>query len=85
MSLEGMDWGSVILGVCSRDCVPRGVQGALEGVGRRVGGKVEQGEGGKARAKMEKGEEMAEDGKNKVKYAEEWVGVQWEELGGGRR
>lgn len=24
LSLEGMDWGSVILGVCSADCLPRG-------------------------------------------------------------
>lgn len=36
MSLEGMDWGSVILGVCSRDCVPRGPEG-LDG---RAEGKV---------------------------------------------
>lgn len=45
MSLEGMDWGSVILGVCSADCLPRGLE-----VGQ-------------------------------VGYLEEWVGVQWEEMG----
>ncbi|KAI0594237.1 programmed cell death protein 2 [Biscogniauxia sp. FL1348] len=44
MSLDGMDWGTVIVGVCERDCVPEG------------------------------------DGE--VAYVEEWVGVQWEELGG---
>lgn len=49
MSLEGMDWGTVIVGVCARDCQARGV-----------------GEGG-------------------VGYLEEWVGVQWEELTGGKR
>lgn len=52
MSLEGMDWGSVILGVCSTDCVPG--SGWAEGVGQ-------------------------------LAYVEEWVGVQWEEMGGGRR
>lgn len=45
MGLEGMDWGTVIVGVCAEDCVPGGVE-----------------EGG-------------------VGYLEEWVGVQWEEVG----
>ncbi len=53
MGLEGMEWGNVILGVCSADCMPRDAE-----VGH-------------------------------VGYAEEWVGVQWEELGaagtGGKR
>lgn len=44
VGLEGMDWGTVILGVCGRDCAPAGT---AEG---------------------------------EVGYAEEWVGVQWEEL-----
>lgn len=26
MGLEGMDWGTVILGVCGRDCVPKGTK-----------------------------------------------------------
>lgn len=43
--IEGMDWGSVVLGVCSVDCEARGV---------------------------EKGE---------VGWTEEWVGVQWEDVG----
>jgi pre-rRNA-processing protein TSR4 len=43
LSLEGMEWGTIIMGVCSKDCVPQGVE---EGA---------------------------------VGYAEEWVGVQWEE------
>lgn len=42
--LEGMDWGTVIVAVCARDCTPRDAA---------------EGEAG---------------------YAEEWVGVQWEEL-----
>ncbi|KAK5139109.1 hypothetical protein LTR04_003878 [Oleoguttula sp. CCFEE 6159] len=46
--LEGMEWGTVLLGVCGRDCAPRG---------------------------QEAGE---------VGYLEEWVGVQWEEVGGKR-
>ncbi|KAL7619435.1 hypothetical protein AAE478_009974 [Parahypoxylon ruwenzoriense] len=41
---DGMDWGTIIVGVCARDCVPRGVPEASVG------------------------------------YAEEWAGVQWEEL-----
>ena len=45
--LDGMEWGSVVLGVCSRDCEGRDIA---------VGG---------------------------VAYVEEWVGVQWEEVGGG--
>ncbi|KAI1080865.1 programmed cell death protein 2 [Whalleya microplaca] len=45
--LEGMDWGTVIVGVCEKDCQKRGV------------------------------------GEGQVGYLEEWVGVQWEELGGG--
>lgn len=44
--IEGMEWGSVMLGVCSVDCEARGV---------------------------EKGE---------VGWVEEWVGVQWEDVGG---
>ena len=44
--LEGMEWGTVILGVCERDCAERGVQGGEWG------------------------------------WVEEWVGVQWEEVGG---
>lgn len=44
--IEGMEWGSVVLGVCSFDCEARGV---------------------------EKGE---------VGWVEEWVGVQWEDVGG---
>lgn len=43
VGLEGMEWGNVLLGVCSADCVPRDVEAG------------------------------------KVGYAEEWVGVQWEE------
>ena len=46
MGLEGMDWGTVILGVCQEDCQPKG---------------TEPGQAG---------------------YLEEWVGVQWEEVGG---
>ncbi|KAI5361542.1 putative programmed cell death protein [Septoria linicola] len=45
MSLDGMDWGTILLGVCSKDC-------------------------------QEKGKKEGEVG-----YVEEWVGVQWEELG----
>ena len=43
LSLEGMEWGTIIMGVCGKDCVPRGVE------------------------------------EGSVGYAEEWVGVQWEE------
>ncbi|KAF1988141.1 PDCD2_C domain-containing protein [Aulographum hederae CBS 113979] len=46
VGLDGMDWGTIVLGVCGRDCVERGV---AEG---------------------------------EVSYLEEWIGVQWEELGG---
>lgn len=46
--IDGMEWGTVILGVCSRDCVPLGVCADETG------------------------------------YVEEWVGVQWEEVGGKR-
>ena len=49
MGLDGMDWGTIILGVCGEDCQPKG---------------IEQGQ---------------------VGYLEEWVGVQWEEVGGGGR
>lgn len=45
--IEGMEWGSVVLGVCGRDCEAKGV------------------------------------GKGEVGWVEEWVGVQWEEIGGG--
>ena len=45
VGLEGMEWGNVILGVCSADCMPRGIE-----IGQ-------------------------------VGYSEEWVGVQWEEMG----
>ena len=47
--LEGMDWGTIILGICKDDCQPR---------------ETEQGQAG---------------------YLEEWVGVQWEEVGASRR
>lgn len=43
--LDGMDWGTVILGVCVKDCPEKGV------------------------------------GFGEVGYVEEWVGVQWEEIG----
>jgi len=46
--LDGMDWGTVILGVCGGDCSPRDVEAG------------------------------------KVGYLEEWIGAQWEELGGKR-
>jgi pre-rRNA-processing protein TSR4 len=42
--LDGMEWGTIIFGVCEKDCLQKGVN---SGVG----------------------------------YVEEWVGVQWEELG----
>ncbi|CAI4214715.1 unnamed protein product [Parascedosporium putredinis] len=45
MSLEGMDWGTIIVGVCARDCQEHSVEDS------------------------------------EVGYLEEWVGVQWEELG----
>ncbi len=48
MGLEGMEWGTIIVGVCSRDCQASGV------------------------------------GHGAVGYVEEWVGVQWEEVGGKR-
>ncbi|KAI9707532.1 MAG: hypothetical protein M1836_000493 [Candelina mexicana] len=48
MGLEGMEWGTIIVGVCGRDCQASGVA----------------------------------DGE--VGYVEEWVGVQWEEVGGKR-
>lgn len=44
MSLEGMEWGTIVVGVCEKDCLPRG---------------TDPGE---------------------VGYAEEWAGVQWEEM-----
>lgn len=44
LSLEGMEWGTIIVGVCEKDCMPRGTD-----LGR-------------------------------VGYAEEWAGVQWEEV-----
>ena len=47
--LEGMEWGTVILGVCSEDCQAKGVE---------IG---------------------------KVGHLEEWIGVQWEEIGVARR
>lgn len=43
--LDGMDWGTILFGVCARDCQQKGV------------------------------------GQGQVGYVEEWVGVQWEELG----
>jgi pre-rRNA-processing protein TSR4 len=49
LGLDGMDWGTVILGVCGLDCSPSGT------------------------------------GEGDVGYAEEWVGVQWEELAEKRR
>lgn len=45
--MEGMEWGTVVVGACDRDCVERGVEGG------------------------------------KVGWVEEWVGVSWEESGGG--
>ncbi|KAF2144814.1 uncharacterized protein K452DRAFT_223090 [Aplosporella prunicola CBS 121167] len=48
LGLEGMEWGTLIVGVCERDCAAPGVR----------------------------------DGE--VGYVEEWVGVQWEEVGGRR-
>ena len=45
-ALDGMDWGTIILGVCQRDCGAKNAGDAVVG------------------------------------YVEEWVGVQWEELGG---
>lgn len=45
--IEGMEWGSVVLGVCGKDCEAKGVR------------------------------------KGEVGWVEEWVGVQWEEIGGG--
>ncbi|KAI9733228.1 MAG: hypothetical protein M1835_003445, partial [Candelina submexicana] len=48
MGLEGMEWGTIVVGVCGRDCQASGVV----------------------------------DGE--VGYVEEWVGVQWEEVGGKR-
>lgn len=48
-ALEGMDWGTIILGVCSKDCSPAGTK------------------------------------EKEVGYAEEWIGVQWEELSSGKR
>ena len=44
---EGMEWGTIILAVCEKDCVPSSVTG-----------------------------------EGQVGYVEEWVGVQWEEVGG---
>lgn len=44
--IEGMEWGSVVLGVCAEDCEARGAD------------------------------------KGDVGWVEEWVGVQWEEVGG---
>jgi len=44
MTIEGMDWGTILLGVCSKDCSPRGTS------------------------------------PGEVGYAEEWAGVQWEEI-----
>ncbi|KAI9757653.1 MAG: hypothetical protein M4579_003378 [Chaenotheca gracillima] len=55
MSLDGMDWGTAILGVCGKDCVPSRQS--------TTDGKVMEVPPG---------------------YLEEWVGVQWEELGGKR-
>ena len=43
--MDGMDWGTIIVGTCERDCVPRGA------------------------------------GDTEAGYLEEWVGVQWEQLG----
>lgn len=31
LSLEGMEWGTVIMGVCSKDCSPRDVEGGTVG------------------------------------------------------
>jgi pre-rRNA-processing protein TSR4 len=49
MGVDGMDWGTILVGVCSKDCSPSGTA---------VG---------------------------EVGYAEEWVGVQWEETSGARK
>ncbi|KAI7434842.1 hypothetical protein KC364_g14870, partial [Hortaea werneckii] len=49
LSVEGMDWGTILFASCSADCQQSG------------------------RAEGEVG------------YVEEWVGVQWEEIAGGRR
>lgn len=49
VGLEGMEWGTIILGVCQEDCQPK---------------------------ETEPGQAV---------YLEEWVGVQWEEVGGSRR
>ncbi|CAO2656285.1 Nn.00g050880.m01.CDS01 [Neocucurbitaria sp. VM-36] len=44
MSIDGMEWGTIIMAVCSKDCKPSDVS------------------------------------EGEVGYAEEWVGVQWEEV-----
>jgi pre-rRNA-processing protein TSR4 len=44
MSIDGMDWGTIILGVCSKDC------------------------------------SAPEIAQREVRYVEEWIGVQWEEI-----
>ena len=49
LSVEGMDWGTILFASCSADC---------QQTGRAEG---------------------------EVGYVEEWVGVQWEEIAGGRR
>ncbi|KAI9822423.1 MAG: hypothetical protein M1827_000142 [Pycnora praestabilis] len=48
VGLEGMEWGTIIVGVCGKDCGGKGVSDGRAG------------------------------------YVEEWVGVQWEEVGGKR-
>ncbi|KAI9844914.1 MAG: hypothetical protein M1837_005200 [Sclerophora amabilis] len=60
-SVDGMDWGTVILGVCGADCVPLTPDGG--------GG----GEDGVQQTGQNEGVAMG--------YLEEWLGVQWEELG----
>ena len=48
-SLDGMDWGTIIVGVCEKNCHARDV------------------------------------GRDQVSYLEEWVGVQWEDIGSIKR
>ena len=49
MSVDGMDWGTIVVGSCVEDCQQRG------------------------------------KGAGEVGYVEEWVGVQWEEVAGGKK
>ncbi|KAI9830196.1 MAG: hypothetical protein M1826_004998 [Phylliscum demangeonii] len=78
--VDGMEWSTIVVAVCGRDCVPRGPRtttGAVAVAGTRKGEGEARGE--MEEVKEEEEEEEHGEGSVVVRYVEEWVGVQWEE------